>query len=148
MHFKHSLYRKVQHEATWFSAGDCLLSGGGILRHQSERIPFLSRQIDLTVHNMVSLAIPGLLFLLYPLVGHLTDVYLTRYRSLKWSFCFLILAVSMGIFLCEAFSCSSVSMHMKNLSNSFGTVVTHACMSWLLSFTCMFTYHWTRIVSG
>ena len=28
----------------------------------------------------------GLLFMLYPLVGHLTDVYLPRYRSLKWSF--------------------------------------------------------------
>ena len=38
----------------------------------------------------------GLLFLLYPLVGHLTDVYLTRYRSLKWSFFFLILAACMG----------------------------------------------------
>ena len=25
----------------------------------------------------------GLMFLLYPLVGHLTDVYLTRYRSLN-----------------------------------------------------------------
>ena len=32
------------------------------------------------------LAIEGLFFLLYPLMGHLTDVYLTRYRSLKWSF--------------------------------------------------------------
>ena len=32
------------------------------------------------------------MFLLYPLVGHLTDVYLTRYRSLKWSFGLLILA--------------------------------------------------------
>ena len=38
----------------------------------------------------------GLLFLLYPLMGHLTDVYLTRYRSLKWSFGFLILAACMG----------------------------------------------------
>ena len=38
----------------------------------------------------------GLLFLLYPLVGHLTDVYLTRYRSLKWSFGFLILTACMG----------------------------------------------------
>ena len=33
----------------------------------------------------------GILFLFYPLVGHLTDVYLTRYRSLKCSFIFLIL---------------------------------------------------------
>ena len=38
----------------------------------------------------------GLLFLFYPLVGHLTDVYLTKYRSLKWSFGFLILAAFMG----------------------------------------------------
>ena len=37
----------------------------------------------------------GLLFLLYPLVGHLTDVYLTRYRSLKWSFAILILTACM-----------------------------------------------------
>ena len=36
----------------------------------------------------------GLMFLLYPLVGHLTDVYLTRYRSLKWSFGILILSGS------------------------------------------------------
>ena len=42
----------------------------------------------------------GLVFLLYPLVGHLTDVYLTRYRSLKWSFGVLILAAGVGaIFL-------------------------------------------------
>ena len=33
----------------------------------------------------------GLLFLVYPYVGHITDVYLTRYRSLKCSFILLIL---------------------------------------------------------
>ena len=46
----------------------------------------------------------GLLFLLYPLVGHLTDVYLTRYRSLKWSFGFImflsyIIITYVGIFI-------------------------------------------------
>ena len=47
--------------------------------------------------NSISfLSILGLLFLLYPLVVHLTDVYLTRYRSLKWSLVFLILAACMG----------------------------------------------------
>ena len=35
-------------------------------------------------------AAQGLLFLLYPLVGHVTDVYLTRYRSLKLSFGILL----------------------------------------------------------
>ena len=32
------LSRQIQHEATWFSACDHLLSGGGILQHQPERI--------------------------------------------------------------------------------------------------------------
>ena len=36
------------------------------------------------------LAFQGVLFLLYPLVGHLTDVYLTRYRSLILSYGILI----------------------------------------------------------
>ena len=39
----------------------------------------------------------GLLFLLFPIVGHLTDVYLTRYRSLKWSFGILIFAACAGV---------------------------------------------------
>ena len=55
-------------------------------------------------NRVVSLSVLGLLFLLYPLVGHLTDVYLTRYRSLKWSFgilifiaCLLIVSNGLGI---------------------------------------------------
>ena len=47
-------------------------------------------------YSISFLTIVGLLFLLYPLMGHLTDVYLTRYRSLKWSFGFLILVACMG----------------------------------------------------
>ena len=47
--------------------------------------------------RLLSLAGIGLLFLLYPLVGHLTDVCLTRYRSLKWSFGILILAACLEI---------------------------------------------------
>ena len=61
--------------------------------NQKEYLFFASIDLKYTIWF---LAIPGLLFLLYPLVGHLTDVYLTRYRSLKWSFGFLILAVGMG----------------------------------------------------
>ena len=44
--------------------------------------------------RVLALAFQGLLFMLYPLVGHLTDVYLTRYRSLKWSFGILIFTTS------------------------------------------------------
>ena len=43
-----------------------------------------------TVSVLIQVA-KGLLFLIYPLIGHLTDVYLTRHRSLKWSFGILML---------------------------------------------------------
>ena len=42
----------------------------------------------------LALAFKGLLFMLYPLVGHLTDVYLTRYRSLICSFGMLLVTTS------------------------------------------------------
>ena len=48
--------------------------------------------------RVVALSVLGLLFLLYPLVGHLTDVYLTRYRSLKCSFVMLIIVACLGAF--------------------------------------------------
>ena len=44
--------------------------------------------------RIFALAFEGVLFMLYPLVGHLTDVYLTRYRSLKWSFGILLITTS------------------------------------------------------
>ena len=44
-------------------------------------------------------------------MGHLTDVYLTRYRSLKWSFSFLILAICMGaIYMGSVIAVSIISM--------------------------------------
>ena len=43
--------------------------------------------------RVVALATQGISFLLYPLVGHLTEVHLTRYRSLKISFGILIFAL-------------------------------------------------------
>ena len=48
---------------------------------------FFSRSIN---DRNFFLALTGVLFLLYPLVGHLTDVYLTRYRSLILSYGILI----------------------------------------------------------
>ena len=52
---------------------------------------------DLFYRNL-DFALLGLLFLLYPLVGHLTDVYLTRYRSLIWSFSVLIVVSFLAVF--------------------------------------------------
>ena len=43
--------------------------------------------------RILFLGVQGILFLLYPLLGHLTDVYLTRYRSLKLSFVVLLLGI-------------------------------------------------------
>ena len=36
------------------------------------------------------LAFRGLMFLVYPLLGHLADVCLNRYRTIKWSFAHVI----------------------------------------------------------
>ena len=45
-------------------------------------------------NNAVVVCIQGLMFLVYPLLGHLADVYLTRYRTLK---CGLVILVTGGI---------------------------------------------------
>ena len=58
--------------------------------NQKEYVVFTSADL-IYMYTVGFLALLGLLFLLYPLVGHLT-----RYRSLKWSFGFLIFAASMG----------------------------------------------------
>ena len=72
------------------------------------------------------LIILGLLFLLYPLVGHLTDVYLTRYRSLKWSFGFLILAIGMGAIYAGFLIAVSIikKMHVFQSRHAYMYVVT------------------------
>ena len=49
----HRAVTAVQHEATWFSASDRLLSGGGILQLQSERI-FFWKYFALDCHSSLS----------------------------------------------------------------------------------------------
>ena len=51
---------------------------------------YLLFEMSLSIRILL-VTVLGLLFLVYPLVGHITDVYLTRYRSLKCSFILLIL---------------------------------------------------------
>ena len=74
------------------------------------------------------ITILGLLFLLYPLVGHLTDVYLTRYRSLKWSFAILILTACMG----AIFVGILIAISIIDKFHAASRPVMHTCMSWLL----------------
>ena len=50
--------------------------------------------------RILAFAFEGVLFMLYPLVGHLTDVYLTRYRSLKWSLGILLITTSSLLIYC------------------------------------------------
>ena len=62
----------------------------------------------------------GLLFLLYPLVGHLTDVYLTRYRSLVCSFGFLILFACLStVYLSFAIAISVMKSHVFQPSHAY-----------------------------
>ena len=58
-------------------------------RYMIFNLPLFSRITGLTAQ--------GLLFLLYPLLGHLTDVYLTRYRSLKLSYGLIIFGFCVAI---------------------------------------------------
>ena len=66
-----------------------------------ESINFSQKKYTLLLADIRSslylLAGQGVLFLFYPLLGHLTDVYLTRYGSMKWSFG--ILSVTVGVFI-------------------------------------------------
>ena len=84
----------IQHEATWFSANHCLLSGGRGLQLKSERIIYIIYAGVVLEARILAFAFEGVLFMLYPLVGHLTDVYLTRYCSLKWSLGILLITTS------------------------------------------------------
>ena len=62
-------------------------------------------------------SVQGLLFLLYPLLGHLTDVYLTRYRSLKLSYVILALGICASL-VYQVFEIASPSSIWK-LSSSY-----------------------------
>ena len=79
--------------------------------------------------RLINLSAIGLLFLFYPVVGHLTDVYLTRYHSLKWSFVMLILSTCLlvicgGIHLALARTIEHMSFfHHNILANALSTVV-------------------------
>ena len=57
-------------------------------------------QHERSYYNKITIfAILGLLFLSYPLLGYIADVCLTRYRTLKCSFIFLIVECTIGLLL-------------------------------------------------
>ena len=56
-------------------------------------------QLEQSYNKIASFAILGLLFLSYPLLGYIADVCLTRYRTLKCSFIFLIVGCTIALLL-------------------------------------------------
>ena len=76
----------------------------------------IARTIHLEQHarsynKIASFASLGLLFLSYPLLGYIADVCLTRYRIIKCSFIFLIVASTIGLLLLLVpFSISLIEM--------------------------------------
>ena len=54
-------------------------------------------QLQRSYNKIASFAFLGLLFLSYPLLGYIADVCLTRYRTLKCSFIFLIVGCTIGL---------------------------------------------------
>ena len=73
---------------------------------------YLLFEMSLSIRVLL-ITVIGLLFLVYPYVGHFTDVYLTRYRSLKCSFILLILAFCTA-FVFVGFLIATSSMNGNN----------------------------------
>ena len=58
--------------------------------------------LEQSEHSIIQIgiiALLGITFLSYPLLGYIADVYLTRYRTLKCSFIFLIVGCTIGLLL-------------------------------------------------
>ena len=56
-------------------------------------------QDELSFIKIGTTVLLGLTFLCYPLLGYIADVCLTRYRTLKCSFIFLIVGFTIGLLL-------------------------------------------------
>ena len=88
---------------------------------------YLFINLKLTVAVFLQVA-QGLLFLIYPLVGHMTDVYLTRYRSLKCSFVILMFINFAGVVysivdLTVSNLCKLFIFHHKQISDISAVII-------------------------
>ena len=71
-------------------------------------------------NDIFVVCIQGLMFLVYPLLGHLADVYLTRYRTLKCGFVILVIGlVLLSLFLAISLFLEYVEIFIGNA----GTIV-------------------------
>ena len=63
--------------------------------------------------TMALLSLQGLTFLVYPLLGHLADVYMTRYRTLKPGIILLIVA-DVGVLIQTAYESTTTYETLVN----------------------------------
>ena len=81
------------------------------------REPYLYGEMEKTGHVIASF-FQGLMFLVYPLLGHFADVCLNRFRIIKWSFVPLfcgqataVLSILAFVVFCGFTGCSSIVLH-------------------------------------
>ena len=78
-----SLYLTLDEDkASWLSHRYRLLFPTSVLKFGSETVLYLAFGRLLAI-SLFCMCFQGLVLLVYPLLGHLTDVYVTRYRTLK-----------------------------------------------------------------
>ena len=74
---------------------------------------FNLEQLEWSYYKIVTFSYLGLLFLIYPLLGHIADVCLTRYRTLQCSFIFLIVAYPIGLLFCIIYTTAKLTNIFK-----------------------------------
>ena len=94
---------------------------------------------NLPLLRITGLTAQGLLFLLYPLLGHLTDVYLTRYRSLKFSYDLIIFGVMIIYIVIDIALWNNNEVHNRAIELNLSTGTTgHKMLGVFYSFTSDF----------
>ena len=74
-----------------------------------------------TLFKIMTFGVLGLLFLSYPLLGYIADVCLTRYRTIKCSFVFLIVGCAIGVL--TALSVTILQFHDANIVSIVGILI-------------------------
>ena len=110
------------------------------------------------ITTIIYLIVQGVVYLLYPFLGWLSDVYITRYRSVLFSFIIMIVAsvpmMLAGTFICFntpfAFLCCWIFYHFWSLW--FGAVLNRHTTSLILggyletsTFSCREKRDWEEV---
>ena len=86
---------------------------------------FNLEQYQRSSYKIATFSFLGLLFLSYPLLGYIADVCLTRYRTLKCSFIFLIVACTIGLLFSIVYTTVRLTNILRHNKIQFiGTAIT------------------------